>query len=449
MSIKSLFSRTWPVIVFGAALALAAFVRFWAAPISNGPDVNQFWAFAEVFHFYGIDFYRYADAKLIIFPTKGWIFVYPPVWLLVLGFVLLFVPSSNATVNMVDTGWRIAMKSPVILADLGVGILLFWAVPGPGWRKLLFASLWLFHPTAWYESAVFGQFDSIAAGLLLFSVIMLIRGNDMLAFFLAGLAIMTKQHTFLSVAMMIIISARYLTKRRLLIDCVIVTGVIILLSLPFLVTGNLYSYGRSILFPGSAPDYQDPLCFAFSGIGSFLTYLHNILGWDTAVLLPDTIPVLLISLIIIAVLSYKKRITPLQGALVGFLAFIALHYRINYQYLVVYIPLALLQAARTPYRSEKAVVLAVALLPAVWIWLTNIPFWFDNNPSVNNLLARIGLPERYLPDYAYVAFAMALMFLSLAYIVLVFWRWGPKHNGKSNSLNNRENDNIVETTLAD
>lgn len=433
-------SNKFHIVALVLVLALAAFFRFWAAPLSAGQDVAQFWAFAKVFQDHGLDFYRYADASLDIFPYHGWGFFYPPIWLLTLGLALLFVPSSLVAEHMIDTSWRIAMKSPIIVADLAIGILIYWAVPGSRLRKLFFASLWLFHPTAWYESAVFGQFDAIAAALLLSSVIMLMRSKDRMAFLLAGLAVMTKQHTLIPIALMVVISARYMIKRRFLTNCSILVGTVILLSIPFLFTGNFYSYARSLFFPGSTPGYQNPLVFAFSGSGALLTYLHNVFGWETSGLLEFSIPLLVIALIITAVLSYKKAITPLQGALVGFLVFISLFYRVNYQYMVIYIPLAILQASRTHYRSERVFALVLAMLPAAWLWLTNIPFWFNDHdptyPWVTPILARIGLTERYLPDYAYVSLAVVLMCLSLAYVVLTFLRWHqPKGQSTLRSVN--------------
>ena len=61
----------------GIFVAGAAYLRFWAAPLSAGVDVPQFWAFAKVFQQHGLDFYRYADANGDIFPTPGWGYVYP------------------------------------------------------------------------------------------------------------------------------------------------------------------------------------------------------------------------------------------------------------------------------------------------------------------------------------------------------------------------------------
>ena len=109
---------------------------------------------------------------------------------------------SGVTLSL-DPAWRLAIKMPIIAADLAIGLLLYWAVPGSKCRKLLFASLWLLHPTAWFESGVFGQFDAVAAAFLLTCVIFLMKGKDRLAFVFAGLAIMTKQHTAVAVAMIV------------------------------------------------------------------------------------------------------------------------------------------------------------------------------------------------------------------------------------------------------
>jgi uncharacterized membrane protein len=417
-------------LIFGLVLALAALARFWAAPISAGPDVAQFWAFAKVFQIHGLDFYRYARGTAAFFPFKGWGFVYPPVWLLLLGLALIVMPESTATGAMVDSGWRLAMKTPIITADLAIGCLLYWAVPGSRLRKLLFASLWLFHPTSWYQSAVFGQFDAVAAAFLLAAIVLLGRGRDRLAFLLAGLAVMTKQHTLVPIAVMAVIAARQINRQRLTSNFAIFAGVVIAISIPFLLTGNFLDYASSLFLPGQAPGYQIPLVYAFSGIGALLTYLHQILGWETSGLLPFTVPVTLLAIVAVMVLSYRRAITPAQGALVGFLALLSFLYRVNYQYFIVYIPLALLVAAQTRYRGERALTLVLALLPAVWLWLFDVSFWFNYleplSPWVTPMLARIGLTNS-LPDYVYVSLALAIMGLSIAYVVCVFTRW---HNSK-------------------
>ena len=430
----------------GLVLALAAFCRFWAAPISAGPDIAQFWAFAKVFHIHGLDFYRYAYGTGAIFPFKLWRFVYPPVWLLLLGFALLLVPESTATNAMVDSGWRVAMKNPIIIADLAIGCLLYLAVPGSRLRKLLFASLWLFHPTSWYQSAVFGQFDAIAAAFLLAAIILMERGRDWLAFLLAGLAVMTKQHTLVPIAVMAVIAARQMNWQRLGNNFAIFAGVVVVLSIPFLLTGNFFAYASSLFLPGQATTYQLPLVYAFSGIGSLLTYLHETLGWQTIYFLPLTIPVTLMAIVAVMVFSYRRTITPAQGALAGFLVLLSFLYRVNYQYLIIYIPIALLVASRTKYIGERVLTLVLAMLPAVWVWLFDTSFWFNYlepvSPWVTPILARIGLAHGLLPDYVYVALAVAIMGLSIAYLVCLFTRWHSQGEGAGHVSLQPSNDAV-------
>ncbi len=424
------FGTIFSLCVLGIFLAGSGYIRFWAAPLSAGVDVPQFWAFAKVFQQHGLDFYRYADAQLDIFPTKGWGYVYPPVWLLILRVALLATPNSFANNEIIDSNWRLAEKTPIIAADLAIGILLYWAIPGNKFKKLFFAFLWLFHPTSWYNSAVFGQFDAIAAALLLAAVIMLERGNDRWAFGIAALAVLTKQHVFIPVALMAAVCIRNLGWRRLLQDIGIFSGVVAAFSIPFLVTGNIIPYARSVLLPGQMPDYQTPLMYAFSGGGSLLTYLHLNLGWDTKGLFVYFVPLLIAAVFILLYFSWKKKISVSQAALAGFLIFCCLNYRVNYQYLVIYIPLALWVAGTTKFKFERVFATVMAMVPGVWLWIFNSAFWFyfvqPLHVEVVAMLEKLGLYRLDVPDYAYLTVALVLMGLFITYIVLAYTIWRPK-----------------------
>jgi hypothetical protein len=420
-------NRALHYLIFGLVLVIAALIRFWAAPLSAGPDVAQFWAFAEVFRQHGLDFYRFAEAKLAIFPFKLWAYVYPPIWLLILGLALLAVPSSLASATMVDPGWRLAMKTPIILADLIIGALVYWGVPGSQTRKLVFACLWLFNPMVWYNSAVFGQFDAIAAALLLAAIILLERGQDRLAFIIAALAVMTKQHTLIPILIVVAASVKQLGWRRLLENCALALGVGIVISIPFLVSGNIHEYLNSFFFPGQGANYQYPLAYAFGGVGALLTYLHDILDWNTAGYMMYSVYFMVLALAAICIFSYIKPSSLSRGALIGYLLFIAFFYRVNYQYLVISSAMAMLIAARSKYLSERILSLAIALFPAAWMWLFDNSFWFNYltpvNPWVRPILAQIGLVRDGIPDYWYVTFTLVLMALCLAYVCCAVFLW--------------------------
>jgi hypothetical protein len=362
--------------------------------------------------------------------VHGWGFNYPPVWLLILGISLAASPLNVVTNDFIDIGWRFAIKGPLIFADLAIGGILFWAVPGSKYRKLLFTSLWLLNPAAWYESAVFGQFDVIATAFLLLTLIMLERKRDWPAFLFAGLALMTKQHTVFSILLMVIACARILSWRKLLRNCLITAGVVATFSVPFLVTGNFPSYCRSIFYSSADPAYHYPLMFSFSGSASLFTYLHNVFGWETLWLIQWSLPFAAASFIAVAALVYVKRLIPSQAILIGILLFVGLFYRINYQYLIIFIPVALYVAGTTPYKSERGVALTVALFPAIWVWLFNDYAWFINfspmAPQAKEILGHLWLTQADLPDYAYVAFSVTLMCLCLTYVILAFVRWHRK-----------------------
>ncbi|MFO8100561.1 MAG: hypothetical protein R6U37_00115 [Dehalococcoidia bacterium] len=415
------------LFVLTAAFALAAFFRFWAAPLSAGPDIIQFRAFAQVFESEGLDFYKYADATDGSFPYWGWAYVYPPIWLLILRAGSLITPGSLASTEMVDEGWRLAVKTPIILADLAIGALIFWAVPGSRWKKLLFASIWLFHPTGWYESSVFGQFDAVATAFLIASVVLFARSNYKLGFLFAGLAVMTKQHTFLPVLMVLIVVLQQMGIRDFIKNGLVMAGVILAFSIPFLITGNFRAYAEAVFLPGWSPGYQEPLCYAFSGSASLLTYLHNTHGWETSQWLGYNTYVLAAAMLAALTLTFWKKLTLAQAALIGILLFIAINYQVNYQYLVIFIPLALLVSAQSNDKWQIGISLGIAILPAVWLWLFDVSFWFHKyqppHYEVISTFDRIGLVNYLSSNKPYVIFAVSLMLICLAYVAASFISW--------------------------
>jgi hypothetical protein len=415
------------VIIFGLVLGLAAFIRFFAAPISTGPDVAQFWAFAEVFRQHGIDFYRYAGATQDFFPYYGWTYAYPPIWILILGLAILCVPHSSAGVVNIDPSWRLAAKTPIILADLAVGILLYWALPCSKWSRLIFSGLWLLNPTAWYNSAVFGQFDAIATAFLIGGLVFLEKGRDKIAFLLIALAGMTKQTAFLPLAM---IAAAYTALNpwpKALKNMAVAAAVFVVISAPFLLTGNFRMYFQSLFFSGQKPEYVDPVIYSFNGLATLATYLHQTKGWDTSAFFVAILPVLMAAFLVSLFLVYRRRLVYARAALIGILVFIAFFYRINYQYLVLVMALALMIAASTPYLSERIVTLALAILPATWVWLYEVNFWFYcYEPKYywpGHILSKLGLAHSTAPDYLFVILALLLNILCLIYLVCAFTRW--------------------------
>ncbi len=415
--------RPWLFVSLAVVVvALGTLLRLWASPISAGPDIGQFWGFAKLFQLHGLDFYRFADGYDPLLAVPGWGFVYPPIWLFILRVALMASPASLATSDMIDVSWRVAEKLPIIAADIGIALLLLWAIPGSRLKKLTFASLWLIHPTSWYNSAIFGQFDAIAAALLLASLVMFVKNWDRPAFILAALAALTKQHAALPALFMIVAFSRKIPFRRLVENCAIMLGIATAVSLPFVLGGNLLNYLKAVLFPAQQPGYQNPLVYAFSGGGAIITYLHDKMGWNIEYLISLSTPVFIGATLAALAIVYFKRIKVEQAALIGILLFVGIFYRINYQYLVIYIPLAIYVLAVSSHWAERSLSLALVIIPAAWVWIFDMSFWFwyftPRTVEVPSILATLGLTH-YVGDIYYVVLASVLMAACLSYVIWV------------------------------
>ncbi|MGA7200924.1 MAG: hypothetical protein WBX26_03790, partial [Candidatus Cybelea sp.] len=82
-----------------------------------------------------------------------------------------------------DAGYailRLLVKLPAILADLGVGLLLYAIARRFADAAVAFgvAAFYLFNPATIYISASWGQVDSISGGLALLAIYALLRSED-------------------------------------------------------------------------------------------------------------------------------------------------------------------------------------------------------------------------------------------------------------------------------
>lgn len=171
------------ILLLLGALALRLVVAYVLFPDSGfSSDIGSYtaWALAMADHgpagFYGAVWSDYPPAYLWVLWPIG-----------IVGQAL----GGDATGELI--------KLPAIAVDIVVGLLLYRVVLGwtwPGRRAqalaLLAAAAWLFNPVTFYDSALWGQTDSIGALVLLCAVAALIRGNSEGAAGLLALAALVK-----------------------------------------------------------------------------------------------------------------------------------------------------------------------------------------------------------------------------------------------------------------
>jgi dolichyl-phosphate-mannose--protein O-mannosyl transferase/Gpi18-like mannosyltransferase len=162
-------SLTWalPALLFAGLVVRLIFIS------SEGfkTDVQTFesWAISLAEHGFG-KFYG----------TTGFA-DYPPGYFYILGIVGQIW---EALFKSSDGGHYVVLKAlvklPAILADLGVGILTYAVVRrfASAGIALGAAALYLLNPAVIYNSAAWGQVDSIAGGLALFAIYCLLRSDD-------------------------------------------------------------------------------------------------------------------------------------------------------------------------------------------------------------------------------------------------------------------------------
>ena len=106
------------------------------------------------------------------------------------------------------------LKIPAILADIGIGALLYvagrrWFGPRAG---LLAAALYLFNPVAWYDSALWGQVDAVGAFIMLAALVLLVEGWSEPAAALAAFSLLVKPQD----AIILVVIVPVLLRRHLL-----------------------------------------------------------------------------------------------------------------------------------------------------------------------------------------------------------------------------------------
>ena len=175
--------------IFLGALVLRLVFSFWAWH----PDLNN--------HVdWGIRFWDYGPAKF--YTANVWSFTWPnqppgtayifagiyKLYQAIFSFfwkINISIPlfPSGIVTFLEERGYQALLQLPAILADLGIAYLIYWMFKKKKKAKLgIFgATLFLFNPIIWYNSAVWGQTDAIINFFALLAFILLLERKLMWA----------------------------------------------------------------------------------------------------------------------------------------------------------------------------------------------------------------------------------------------------------------------------
>lgn len=159
-----------------------------------------------------------------------------------------FAVFPSAIVSWFETREVIAgfLKLPPVLADIGVGVLLYKMILKykrdhlAAWYAVIF---YLFNPVFWYTSALWGQIESIGIFFILWSFYLLLYSNNrFIPLLVFTFAVLTKQTTVIFVPIIVIAYLKKYSFNDLLKGGILSLGVFWIFFIPFYQQGNVLLY---------------------------------------------------------------------------------------------------------------------------------------------------------------------------------------------------------------
>ena len=414
-------------IIAGSAL------RAWLIPYSTGSDIPQFLGFADTLLRHGPCFYLYSGsewAEAEDWPYN-WPYLYGPVWVLILGAVRAVTPDAwvqhyweggNYYVY-VSTDWYTRVKAVMSVFDAVVAVLIFAVLRRVvrEWVAAVAAGIYYLHPMVVYISGIYGMFDQVALAPFIASAALASK-HPKLSGALSAVAALTKQTLLPPVAALVAWLIKAPRKAGwFLVGAVLAAYVIIA---PFAL-GCPASIGAILSAPlrSGEPGYTYPVVYSFNGVSSLATYLHDTTGGDYLWLIRYWY-VPFIALEALAILSAIRSRNQWVPALAAYAGFIAAYWRVNHQYLVPAVALALLAM---PYLSRLGRGIASAFIAwsALWPFAFPVAWWFH---------VHIKEPDwglvRFLEAHSLMIFdaefyvVYSLILTALAYALAISAGWG-------------------------
>jgi len=427
-------------------------IRVVLLPYSTGSDIPQFYGFTTTFLKYGLNFYQHAfpDSWIIDGWPYPWPYVYPPLPLLMFTVVRLFVFGMNVSVSFnevnntvymvsgpvttvlssnyeilyvwVSKSWFVPLKVIFIVFDTLVCYLIY-VISGRGCRGLIASTLYFLNPMTIYISSIYGMFDQVMIAFYLISLYLLVRGKWELSGVFAGLALVTKQTVTYPLTLLIVRCLRSIGKVKYFIVGIALPTLVIIL--PFVANYESFKAFLKLVFTPSEPYITTPIFYSFNGVSSLCTFLYLNEGGDVY-LLPIKlwfIPfAVLYGLLVLNCLFRDMDV--FEVSFLGYMCWTATYWRVNHQYLVPLIALAVPYVfTRRGKKFLRALTLFLTLYIGLWFFMFPMGWWFKVHIYPNEVnwglvnLWDTKLSLMIFEDKVYVAYALVLTALQYAILI--------------------------------
>jgi dolichyl-phosphate-mannose-protein mannosyltransferase len=282
---------------------------------------------------------NYPPITILLFSLSAWFYQFMQTLVISINQAVLLFPSKIVPLMETLNMQAAFIKLPAILADLGIGWLIYKLAPvKKKSSRLIASSLYLLNPAVIYISTVWGQIESIPIFFTLLSLYIL-KKNYYLSHVFFTLAILSKQTALWLLPIFLILWLKKHSLKSFLQGASLQVVVFILIYLPFtfslLEPFKLYLQtlsGSSTLVSDAAWNLWHYL-YPVSTLDSVLFLGLSVRLWS--------ILLLLFSISFIAIKFFKNRITLFQSlfwlSLVAFFLQTRVHERHLFPALVFYI----------------------------------------------------------------------------------------------------------------
>lgn len=373
-------------ILLFVILIIGLFLRIYIAPYSTGSDIPQFAGFADTFLRHGLCFYKFSDGTQWISEKWAypWPYVYGPIWIFILSFIRIFAKSSIETMwyggnyyVYAPMDWIIGVKIVLILFDITSALLLYILlrrIKSNTWAFIGF-TLYFINPMTIYISSIYGMFDQVALTFFLASLLFL-RRRQFISSSLLSISLLTKQ-TFFYPALILIL--HMLLQRHWRNFIKYSTGLILPLIIflaPFFIgcLGSFNVFIKAIL-SSSKPGYTYPIVYSFNGVSSLATYLYEKHGYEMLWAIEYWYLPSIIFMSILVIKVVRRRLDPMVATAIAYIIYTATYWRINHQYLVPTIAMALIAVALTDSKIVKTIAVTIILMIALWPIVFPTSWW--------------------------------------------------------------------------
>lgn len=308
--------------------------------------------------------------------------------------------------------YDLLLKLPANIADLASAVLIYLIVKknlSKRWALLSF-SLYAFNPALIFESAIFGQYNGIAAFFLLLSTyFILIKKTSGISSCFAAIAFTLKPQTIAFaplLGLLTILTTRPLQWFR---SFSIFLLTLILIYLPFFPTKPLL--GLFYVNQNSASLFNCTTCFAFNFWGIFGNWQNDSQTFISIPYVYWGIIFLFVALILILSLKpFSLKLKPPYFYLtvaITFMAFFMLLTRVHERYLFLFFPFLLLAAIML---RSKLLIIFYFFMSSLYLLNVYIPYaYYNNNLQITSL------PLNYLIDnfkfFSLISFLSFIIFL--------------------------------------